>query len=144
MAETVELKDLVGKHVLSGVDYSHQSIEAEWGGGFEDCQVLNFILDGKGYSAIEDPEDGYRSTMRDLRVIDPALVTNTFPPIEVVAVYKVDGLGSYSYKSDLLEMYDTTNGKLVLRAGTDDTDDYYPIYVAEFTPENMSTNEAVE
>lgn len=140
MAETVELKDLVGKHMLSGVDFSEQSIKAEWGDYFEDCQVMNFVLDDKAYSAIEDPNDGYRSAMRELRVISPDLISNRFPPIEVVAVYQGENNNS-RYGDDTLDFYDAANGKLVLSVGTDRSDNYYPWFVADFTPENMSTNE---
>lgn len=141
MAETVELKDLVGKHVLSGVDYFNDKIASGWDDErFEDCQVLNFVLDGKGYSAIENPSDGYRSMMREVRVIDPTLVSNRFPPIEVFAVYRDVARGGYD-SADLLYLYDIANAKLVLSVGTDRSDDYYPSFIAEFTPENMSTNQ---
>ena len=54
----MELQELVGLHKLSGVDMSNEKIKEEWGDSFEDCQVINFILDKKTYTAIEDPSDG--------------------------------------------------------------------------------------
>lgn len=138
MAETVELKDLVGKHTLSGVDYFNERVADEWGGGFEDCQVMSFVLDDKAYSAIENPGDGYRSMLREVRVVGPALVKNRFEPIEVLAIYRDR---SRHDSADLLQVYDTANAKLVLEVGTDHSDDYYPSFIAEFTPENMSINE---
>lgn len=42
--------------------------------------------------------------------------------------------------SDILELIDIANGKVVLACGTRNTDDYYPCYVAGFHPENMACN----
>jgi hypothetical protein len=50
--ETVELNSLIGKHFLTGVDYSTESIKQyEWDDSMTDCQVIRFILDGKTYTA---------------------------------------------------------------------------------------------
>ena len=64
----MELKDLVGLHELSGVDTTTEMIET-WGENY----VVRFVLDGKTYKAIEDPEDGYRSHCKDLEVCDEEL-----------------------------------------------------------------------
>jgi len=125
----MELKDLIGKHVLSGVDMSNKSI-GMYEDDFEDCQVIDFVLDGKTYTAIEDPEDGYRSCMSEIKESEE-LVSNTFVGQEVVAKMR---------DNDVLELIDINTGKTVLAVGTGNTDDYYPYFVAEFTPENMSVN----
>lgn len=134
----MELKDLVGKHILSGVDMNSKSIEAECGDSFEDCQVINFVLDGVTYTAIEDPSDGYRSTMREIATSEKA-VSNVFAGQEVLA--KMRDNDEYE-EHDILDLVDVVTGKVVLSIGTGNTDDYYPYWVAEFTPENMGANAA--
>lgn len=135
----MELQDLLGKHMLSGVDMGHESIKNTWGDDFESCQTLNFTLDGVTYSAIEDPSDGYRSSMNEIRVTD-APAKNTFAPQEVLGVMRRDD----DYKNDVLDLIDTTTGKVVLSVGTTNTDDYYPSFEAVFAPENMAINAGKE
>ena len=132
----IELTDLVGKHTLDAVDFDTNSIKT-WGDRFEDCQVCRFRLDGIVYSAIEDPGDGYRSSMRELAVTEDAM-TNVFPPVEVLGRHRTKG--HYSGEDDVLELIDTVTGNVVLEVGTDNVDDYYPGFVASFHPENMATN----
>ena len=132
----MELKDLVGLHKLSGVDMNDDKVKAEWGDYFEDCQVINFVLDRKTYTAIEDPSDGYRSSMREVK-LSKVVIKNVFKPIRVFGVMR----GEQNYnKNDVIDFYDAKTGKIVLSVGTADIDDYYPYFVAEFTPENMILN----
>ena len=130
----MELQDLIGKHKLSGVDFSTETIKEE-GWYEENCQVVNFVLDGKTYTAIEDPEDGYRSCMREIKVSNRR-VGNMFEPIDVVGKMKAAG----TYTNDTIEFIDVITGKVVLEIGTDNWDDYYPYWVANFQPENMCIN----
>ena len=134
----MELKDLVGKHKLSGVDMLYESIKGTWGDNYDDCQVIRFILDGVTYSAIEDPEDGYRSSMDEIR-IDNGLVSNTFPEQEVICSHFIKGV--YSEEDDILEFLSANTGKLILRVGTADVDDWYPSFICEWVPENMDINQ---
>ncbi len=127
----IELKDLVGPHKLSGVDVSNVNVKNEYGGEMEDCQCISFVIDGKTCTAIENPDDGYRSSMREIRV-NLAPLKNTFEPIDVICRYKTD------HESDILEIIDVKNDKVVLEVGTDNTDDYYPYFVCNWIPENLS------
>lgn len=131
-----QLEDLVGEHVLTGVDMASTQIEQYR--TYENCQVLNFTLDGVTYSAVEDPSDGYRSTMRYLIVSDTP-TSNTFAGVRVIGSMCLKG--EYGEADNILELRDINNGKVVLRAGTHAYDDYYPTYVAEWSPENLSINE---
>ena len=133
----MELKDLVGLHKLSGVDMNSEMVKREWGDDFEDCQVINFVLDRKTYTAIEDPSDGYRSSMREIKQ-SKVVVKNTFAPVHVMGIMR--GKSDYN-ENDVVDFYDTKNGKVILSVGTENTNDYYPCFVAEFTPENMAINE---
>ena len=134
----MELQGLVGEHWLDAVDFSNEQI-ATWGDQFEDCQVVRFRLDGVCYTAIEDPDDGYRSRMNDLLVGEEVAMTNVFPPLRVIGRHRTDGhYGSDS--DDVLELIDVVTGKIVLEVGTENIADYYPGFVASFHPEAMAHN----
>lgn len=131
----VEFQDLVGEHVFDGVDTVAQSVNT-WGDRYENCEVMNFRLDGKVYSATEDPSDGYRSCL-DSFLETEERIKNVFPGVRVLA--RVRTSGEYG-PADILELVDLVTGKIVLEVGTENTDDYYPWFVAAFHPENMATN----
>ena len=132
----VTLDSLIGEHMLDAVDTSTDKVKT-WGDRFEDANCLRFRLDGKVYTAVEDPNDGYRSNMGGLYESEEHM-RNVFPPCRVLArksenqKYQVD---------DTLELIDVVTGKVVLRVGTDNTDDYYPYFVAEWNPQNMVGNQ---
>ena len=124
----MELKDLVGKHLLSGVDYTN--------GSDGEMNVL-FCLDGVTYEAREDPDDGYRSYMKDLKTTKKRC-TNEFPAQPVVCEW-TDSESNYGV-DDILLIKDAKNGLVVLKIGTCNTNDYYPWCEMEYTPENLSCN----
>lgn len=133
----MELSDLVGEHMLDGVDFDTTQVQS-WGEQFEACEVMRFRLDGKVYTAVEDPSDGYRSSMRELSV-SVAEMKDTFAPVRVIGRHRT--AGSYSGSDDVLELIDAVNGKIVLEVGTSDADDYYPCFVSNFNPGFMHINE---
>jgi len=131
----MELSDLVGSHMLSGVDELNERIE-QYRNCYEDCQVLRFVLDGKTYKATEDPRDGYRSCLRDIAIVDEQ-VKNNFPAVSVVcSVREKDKFGEVR----ILEMRDSANSELILEVGTENLDDYYPAFIANWYPEKMDVN----
>ena len=132
----MELKDFEGKYQLQGVDECTESVKT-WGDSFEDCSAIRFKLNGVVYVAIEDPDDGYRSYLGELK-IDQLDIKNPFENVEVVASYRDSN--KYNEKSDIMDFIDTTTGKVVLSVGTGNTDDYYPYFVASFDPTAMSVN----
>lgn len=131
-----DLIDLIGKRMLDAVDFSTDRVK-QYDDQYEDCSVCRFRLNGIVYTAIEDPEDGYRSCMASLDVSD-AEMTNVFPPVEVLGKHRTKR--EFGCVDDVLELVDTVTGKVVLEVGTDNTDDYYPSFVASFHPENMAVN----
>lgn len=128
----MELKELVGQHSFDAVDFSNEQVKT-WGESYECCQVMRFRLDGKVYVALEDPSDGYRSSMKDLTIAEGATMRNTFAPMMVIGRHREKG--SYGHANDVLELIDAVTGKVVLEVGTTNVDDYYPIFVAAFHPE---------
>ncbi len=133
----MELKDLVGEHLLTGVSFDAIKATDEWA---EDAETISFILDGITYTAIQNPSDGYRSSMETL-LVSEADVTNKFVPVRVRAVMRPDDEYEWAKQEhDVLDFFDAESGQLVLAVGTRNTDDYYPSWVAEFHPENMAIN----
>jgi hypothetical protein len=131
----IELNSLVGARQLSGVDFESQEVEGCW--GMETAEVCRFCLDGEIYVAVQNPSDGYRSSMRELVRAPSDVMKNSFAPVPVFCLHRE----SSGYDAaDILEVYDIKTAKLVLRVGTDRTDDYYPTFIASFTPENMAPN----
>ena len=138
----IELKDLIGLAKLDAVDFETVDLP-EWEGAdtLESCNVCRFRLNGTVYVVVEDPSDGYRSSMRAIKVAPKRTrMANRFPPVQVLCRHK-DRSG-YN-QSDLLELIDVITAKVVLEVGTDNSDDYYPSFVANFQPENMATNTAL-
>jgi len=131
----MELNDLIGEHLLSGVDSNTEAIK-RYGYVYEDCEVIRFVLDEKTYKATENPDDGYRSYLNDIDVTDEK-VTNNFPPQKVFAKMKENG--AYSV-NNTIQFFDAITTLLVLEIGTDNTDDYYPYCVMRWLPENMAVN----
>jgi hypothetical protein len=135
----VELDELLGEHVLTGVDRGTEQIEDEswrdrWRHG--PAETLRFVLDGITFQATENPDDGYRSSMGTLAVTAEP-VQNIFQPVRVLAQRRAD---SDYEKNDVIEFVDVATNKLVLAVGTGNTRDYYPYFVGEFDPTAMVIN----
>jgi len=135
----VELDSLVGEHILDAVDISVDSVKDTYGDYFVDCELVRFRIDGNVYTAIEDPSDGYRSSLRSLIISPNDEMRNVFPAVRVLA-RKKDNSDRYGGSNDTLQFIDLVTGKTVLEVGTDNSDNYYPSFVGAFWPENMATN----
>lgn len=138
--ETIELQALAGEHLLDAVDFSTEDVPRWYDASdFEHCQVMRFRLDGKVYTAIEDPSDGYRSSMREL-IVSNAEMKNTFAPVRVIGRHRTEE-DEFGLKGDVLELIDATTGHVVIEVGTEKAYDYYPWFVAAFHPEAMAINQ---
>lgn len=127
----IELKALVGPHVLDAVDFDTAQFK-DWHGDFEDSAVMRFRLDGVAYCVVEDPDDGFRSSMRHAYIATDDM-KNTFPPVQVIGRWRTEG--PYGDTDEVIEFINTDNGEIVLEAGTSAVDDYYPGFVAIFRPD---------
>ena len=132
----VEFKTLLGYHVLSGCD-TDGVIKGEQP-FYGDANVIDFVLDGRVFSAVEDPDDGYRSSLDKMFVDRVTSVKNMFPPCYVIGTRRQDR--EYE-KNDVIDFIDVLTGKIVLSVGTENTDDYYPYFVGTFDPTAMCYNE---
>lgn len=132
--DSIDLKSLVGEHVLSGCDCTTEQVK-DWGETHVSAGVMRFVMDGKTYEAIEDPDDGYRSSLEGLHIApDGTVVQNTFESLSVVATHRVRGDDKYGGEDDVLEIRVAKTGHLIIAIGTEDIDDYYPGCVMSFTP----------
>jgi hypothetical protein len=113
------LEDLVGTLTLSGVDRATQG----------EAHALRFCLNGTVYQVTEDEIDGYRSALGEIKVVDVPIV-NRFTPVVVRA----------QLKGEILSLIDVQTEKPVVEVGTEDYDDYYPCFVANWFPENLCLN----
>lgn len=139
--KTVEMSFFDGKlFSFTGIGFCSaaeidQSLEDRYYGP---ANAMLFILNGVCYAAVEDPDDGYRSSCRNIYIIDDKslvkkLVTNRFRGVKVSARYCTeDG-------NDLVILTEV-DGNGIAEFGTDYTDEYYPSFVASFRPEEMNVN----
>lgn len=138
----VTLEDLLGEHWLDAVDYDTTQIK-EWDDSFTDAQAMRFRLDGICYTAIEDPDDGYRSQLGQLVTSEGTDMKNVFIPVWVFG--RVQEKSKYDdSEPDTVELIDMWTQKVVLTVGTSHSDDYYPAFVAFFAPENMVSNHKLD
>lgn len=131
------LEDLVGKHVLSGIETGSMTYDED-GWKNENCNYVKFMLDGVSYLAVEDPDDGWRSCCRDL-IVEHTNPKISIPNIDVLCSMMPDNK-EWGDKNDVLIITDIITGKPILEIGTINTDDYYPCFHFEYHPEDMSCN----
>lgn len=143
MAETVIVengKSIIknGLHWLSGIDDVIINV------GFDqvDTNAILFCLDGKVYQIYDDPDDGYRS----YGTIEESSLTckHMFEPQAVMAVNKRITNGDDDWMAGdtcQLELRDAITNELVLVIGTDYSDEYYPISIFDYKPENLYINQ---
>jgi len=130
----MQLDDFLVRHVLTGVDFGVEKSTEEY---YQDANTMAFEMDGKVYLVREDPDDGYRSSMKDIEEVDIKVI-NQFPPCKVKGRRRKNS--EYGEKNDVIDFYDVVTGLVVLAIGTENIDDYYPSYVAYFDPRNMKIN----
>ena len=142
MEKSVQLKDLVGVHILTGVDFEPygRTFQSSYDGFYPES-IVNFTIDGITYTAVEDKEDGYRSSMKEIFASDLKL-KNTFHPVMVQCAMSLEpeACSSNGEYDQILQITDMETGKIILEVGTNHTDDYYPCFIASFSPQNMAIN----
>lgn len=136
----MKLSELVGIHVMTGVEIGTVQREGWWD-EFKDCNYVKFRLDGVTYMAVEDPDDGYRSCCRELEIVNERYRTS-LPDILVECKMRDnshDGIWGDEV-NDILEFYDAGNNQMFMAVGTGNTNDYYPYFVFEYVPEVLHCN----
>lgn len=132
LKDRIDLESLVGPHIITGCECDTTQV-LEWGERYVSAGCLRFIMDGQIYEAIENPDDGYRSSLEGLHIADDGVtVANVFDPIEVLGVYR--DRGKYGGTDDVLELRRVTDGSILIEIGTADINDYYPGCVMAYNP----------
>lgn len=90
---------------------------------------LGFILDGKTFSIYEDPQDSYRSVCTDIKF--ESLKIKRFSENVPVRI---------SHTDKRLLLKDIRNNEIILEAGTDYSDKWYPCAILKVYPENIYSN----
>jgi len=138
----MELRDLVGEHVLTGLDCDVLKDEETYGS----LETVAFTLDNITFLAREDPDDGHRSMCSDLEIIENRSMCSDLEIIEnrsirnIFTKVKVICKMKNNERNDVLEVYDFVTNKLIFNIGTDDYNSYYPYFQFEYHPENMTIN----
>lgn len=121
----MDIEDLVGERELSGIDRWTEMAKGE------DCEVCLIALDGTTYEFREDPDDGYRSYHEGPDVSETA-IKNTFAPVPVRCAMREGG-----DRNEILVVSHRETGAVILEIGTDNTEDYYPWWVCNFSAEAL-------
>lgn len=94
-----------------------------------------FKLGDQVFEAVEDPSDGYRSYLGSIELAKTDGLIFFDQPLDMVTVRAVrtDDHGRHT-GFDGYEMISVADGHVWLRIGTEDWDDYYPLFIFEYHP----------
>lgn len=130
----MQIEDFIGQQgMLTGVDYGTRG----------EAAVLIFTFNGVTYVAQEDPEDGYRSSMEEIKV-SKRPPKNVFEGTMVMIEKQMEEDANADRPSDIMIFKSISTGKVILEIGTNYHDEWYPSFVACFTPENLDVNQPPE
>ena len=127
--QAVTLESLIGMRVLDAVG---EAIGYEAGGRGDDsadARVFYARIDGAIYRFTEDTNDGYRSCLREVVIVDDAPIV-PFPPMTVSVHWH-----PAPHEDDVIYFVNEATGLVVLEVGTRNFDDYYPSFVSHWVPE---------
>ena len=99
---------------------------------FYGAESNRFRLDDTFWEAIEDEDDGYRSLLDTIEVVNKNKIDKTLlydSPIAYVYVRETKTGEFNGY-----ELVDVADGHIWLSIGTADYDEYYPYFVFRYTP----------
>lgn len=133
---------LHGEHILNAIrmDVRHP-FDPDAGG----CALA---LGDLTIFVFEEPNDGYRSAAIEPFIIKQPFYTFTSHAsssstdrLHIPVLVQKLTPSSASAGAEGIEAIDQRNGKLIIRLGTDNSDDYYPIFICEWTPQNIAEND---
>jgi hypothetical protein len=139
--EVVEGKCVIanGPHWFSGIDEFRTNGDDDFGWSALDGFAI--VIDGKTYLAVEDSDDGYRSyaSLRPLGEGENVEVINQFEPQLVYAESFRDFDTDSDIDSKVIVLKNKFN-QTVLEISTDYSDNYYPVGIVRYYPENLPCN----
>lgn len=82
----------------------------------------------RAFEVVEDEDDGYRSSLKEVREVPIGNMIHFGAPVADVTVTKIETerCDGYQFADD--------SGHVWLQIGTDRSDDYYPCFVFDYTP----------
>lgn len=92
-----------------------------------------FKLNDKVFEAIEDEADGYRSYLGSIEVRDPDGIFFGIP----LGVVRLDEVEHADGRDDFegYQLVDVFTGHVWLTFGTENSSDYYPWFIFDYTPD---------
>lgn len=128
-----------GPHWFSGIDEFH--IDGDDDFGWNSLDGYAIVVDGKTYLAVEDSNDGYRSFafLRPLVKGETVKVINQFEP-QLVYAESFWNMDEDEFVNESVFLLKNQYGQIFLQISTDYWDDYYPVGVVRYYPENLPCN----
>jgi hypothetical protein len=144
-----------GFALLTGVERGPAGIDAKTLGAIglasDIGEAFSFCVDGKTYTAFEDPDDGYRSALGFMVARDGNWCDCAFEPCALFATFS-DGEGDSrllppndpdAARAFLMQLHDPSSMAIALQVGTSHADDWYPCFVAFHDPEVLERARAL-
>lgn len=129
---------LHGLHTLECIrtDVRHPFDESASGIAFE----LRSATETKTVFVFENPNDGYRSSAAEPMICAEPMYSFGCDPQYIRVPVRVQVMTPLEYHTSAsgIELIDTRNDLVILRVGTDNNDDYYPSFAAEWMPQNVA------
>lgn len=104
-----------------------------------DNQTIVLLVDGKlrAFEVVEDEEDGYRSSLEEVREVPIGDTIHFREPVADVIVSEIAAARCDGYQ------FADDSGHVWLQVGTDYSCDYYPCFVFDYTPPARPVDEAL-
>lgn len=129
--------DLCGRRVLMAIDTTvRHPFDPDASGVALDLGEFTVFI-------FEDPSDGYRSSAAAPLVARESLYVFQKSGIQYLrapVLIRLWTKSEYGGNAEGLEFIDERNGKTILLVGTSNSDDYYPSFVCDWLPQNLSEN----
>lgn len=95
-----------------------------------------FKLNDKVFEALEDPDDGYRSYLGTIAVVETESIffPNPLAAVKVVKLEDVEPIGNKDEPTDGYAIVDVFDGHIWLKVGTEYGDSYYPCFIFQYFP----------
>lgn len=128
------LQELVGRRVMDHTP----STDVRHPFDVDSCGIA-FTLDGVTYLCFEDGNDGYRSSAGPL-LSYPGMPyemggwQGEYVRWPVICSWLEREEGEWRGACEILDVRHADTGAVLLRVGTENTDDYYPSFVADWNP----------
>ena len=97
-----------------------------------------FKLGDVVFEAIEDPDDGYRSYLESVVLSKPTGIFSK-QPLTQVYVFPSNYDGDDYDEGNSFDLIDANTGHVWLSCYTEHTDDYYPMFCFNYTPDENKT-----